>query len=135
MALLVVPSHVNETTDPVDNLGGVLSIVLVASVVLAINFAPVPRAGTVAAGLLLLAILAGAAFVVRHRKASSPLFDLHIAARRTFWVAACAGIVVFGTLMAAIFVGQQFMQNVLGCSALGSGAAMIPAALALLVAA
>ncbi len=135
LAILVVPSHINETTDPVDNLGGVLSIVLVASLVLAINFAPVPGAGAVAVGLLLLAILAGAAFVVRQLKTSSPLFDLQIAARRTFWVAACAGIVVFGTLMAAIFVGQQFMQNVLGYSALASGAAMIPAALAMLVAA
>lgn len=42
---------------------------------------------------------------------------------------------VFGTLMAAIFVGQQFMQNVLGYSPLASSAAMIPAALAMLVAA
>ena len=38
-----VPSHVNETTDPVDNLGGMLSVVLVAALVLAINFAPVPN--------------------------------------------------------------------------------------------
>ena len=45
-----VPSHVNETTDPVDNLGGVLSVVLVAALVLAINFAPVPDKGTVVAG-------------------------------------------------------------------------------------
>ena len=34
-----VPSHVNETTDPVDNLGGTLSVVFVAALVLAINFA------------------------------------------------------------------------------------------------
>jgi hypothetical protein len=31
MALLFVPSHVNEATDPVDNLGGILSVVLVAA--------------------------------------------------------------------------------------------------------
>ena len=41
MAGLFVPAHVNETTDPVDNLGGVISIVFVASLVLAINFGPV----------------------------------------------------------------------------------------------
>src|SRR5262245_41260566 len=34
MAVAFVPSHVNETTDPVDNLGGVLSIVLIAGLVL-----------------------------------------------------------------------------------------------------
>src|SRR3954466_4499040 len=31
MAFVLVPSHVNEATEPVDNLGGVLSVVLVAS--------------------------------------------------------------------------------------------------------
>src|SRR5512132_2625834 len=34
MAVYLVPSHVNETTDPVDNLGGILSVVLVAALVL-----------------------------------------------------------------------------------------------------
>src|SRR5262245_58502670 len=33
-AVALVPSHVNEATDPVDNLGGVLSIVLIAGLVL-----------------------------------------------------------------------------------------------------
>ena len=48
---MFVPSHVNEATDPVDNLGGILSVVLVAALVLAINFAPVPNEGTLALGL------------------------------------------------------------------------------------
>src|SRR5262245_4059575 len=33
-ALLYVPSHVNETTEPVDHAGGVLSVVLVGSLIL-----------------------------------------------------------------------------------------------------
>jgi len=133
MALLLVPSHVNETTDAVDNLGGILSVVLVAALVLAINFAPVPGAGGLAVGLAIITVAAGVGFVIRQRRARSPLFDLHVAGRRIFWVAACAGIIVFGTLMAAIFVGQQFLQNVLGYSALEAGAAMIPAALAMVI--
>ena len=40
-----VPAHVNETTEPVDNLGGILSVVLVGALILAINFAPVPDKG------------------------------------------------------------------------------------------
>src|SRR6476619_7214183 len=39
LALLFVPAHVNETDEPVDNLGGVLSVVLVAALILSINFA------------------------------------------------------------------------------------------------
>ena len=56
------------------------------------------------------------------------MYDLHIAGRRIFWVAACAGIIVFGTLMAAMFVGQQFLQNVLGYDTLDAGMAILPAA-------
>ena len=76
MAVRFVPSHVNESTDPVDNLGGVLSVVLIASLVLAINFAPVPDEGTVVAGLAVIALAAGAGFVIRQRRAANPLYDL-----------------------------------------------------------
>jgi hypothetical protein len=128
MAISFVPGHVNETSDPVDNLGGVLSVLLVAALVLAINFAPVPGEGAVVAGLAVVALAAGAAFVIRQRRARVPLYDLEVAGRRIFWVAACAGLVVFGTLMGAMFVGQQFLQNVLGYSTLDAGAAILPAA-------
>jgi MFS transporter, DHA2 family, multidrug resistance protein len=128
MSIASVPGHINETTDPVDNLGGVLSVLLVAALILAINFAAVPGAGALALGLAAIAIAATVAFVMRQRAARNPLYDLHIAARRTFWVAACGGIIVFGSLMGALFVGQQFLQNVLGYSALQSGAAILPAA-------
>ncbi|HKG38483.1 MAG TPA: MFS transporter [Conexibacter sp.] len=128
LAVKLIPAHVNETTDPVDNLGGILSVLLVAALVLGINFAPVPNRGTLAIGLGLIALAAGVAFVLRQRRAASPLYDLDIARRRIFWVAACAGVIVFGSLMAAMFIGQQFLQNVLGYSTLEAGASILPAA-------
>jgi MFS family permease len=127
LAFVLVPAHVNETTSPVDNLGGILSVVLVGSLIMAINFAPVPDKGTLAVGLGVLAVAALVAFVVRQRRAREPLYDLHVAGRRTFWVAACAGIIVFGSLMGSAFVSQQYLQNVLGYSTLGAGAAFLPA--------
>jgi MFS transporter, DHA2 family, multidrug resistance protein len=126
MAAKLVPAHVNETTDPVDNLGGVLSLLFVAALILAINFAAVPNRGTLTLGLAAIAVVGLVAFYVRQRVAANPLYDLHVAARRTFWVAACAGIIVFGSLMGAAFVSQQFLQNVLGYSTLGAGAAFLP---------
>jgi MFS transporter, DHA2 family, multidrug resistance protein len=129
MALRYVPAHVNEATDPVDNLGGILSVLLVAALVLSINFAPVPSEAAVAVGLAAIALAAGVAFVIRQRRAKAPLYDLDVAGRRIFWVAACAGIIVFGTLMGAMFIGQQFLQNVLGYSTLDAGLAILPAAL------
>ena len=133
MALRFVPAHVNETDEPVDNLGGVLSAVLVGSAILAINFLPVPGERVLAVGLIAIAIVSGTAFVYRQKRASSPLYDLQIAGRRVFWVAACAGIIVFGSLMGAMFIGQQFLQNVLSYSTLDAGAAIIPAAIAMVI--
>jgi MFS transporter, DHA2 family, multidrug resistance protein len=128
MAFSYVPAHVNETTDPVDNLGGILSVLLVAALILAINVAPVPGQGALTLGLAAIAVAAGIAFVIRQRRARNPLYDLHVAARRTFWVAAGGGIIVFGSLMGSLFIGQQYLQNVLGYSAFESGAAILPAA-------
>ena len=127
LAIRLVPSHVNETSDPVDNLGGILAAVMVGALIVAINFAPVPNKGALAVGLGIIALAAAAAFLIRQRRAKNPLYDLHVAARRIFWVAACAGIIVFGSLMAAAFIGQQFLQNVLGYSTLQAGAAILPA--------
>ncbi len=133
MAVVFVPSHVNEATDPVDNLGGILSVVLVAALVLSINFAPVPDKGTLALGLAAIAAAALIAFLVRQRRAASPLYDLRVAGRRVFWVAATAGVIVFGTLMGAMFIGQQFQQNVLGYSTFEAGLSILPAAACMVV--
>ncbi len=135
MAIRFVPAHVNEATDPVDNLGGILSVVMVAGLVLAINFAPVPDLDTAAIGLGVIAAAALIGFVIRQRRARFPLYDLDVASRRIFWVAALAGIIVFGSLMGAMFIGQQFLQNVLGYSPLEAGAAILPAVVFMVIAA
>ena len=127
LAIKLVPAHVNESTEPVDNLGGVLSALLVGGLVVAINFLPVPGETTLALSLLAVALVCGVLFFLRQRRAENPLYDLRIAARPTFWVAGCAGIIVFGSLMAAMFVNQQFLQNVLGYSTIEAGAAILPA--------
>ena len=122
LAVWLVPAHVNETTERVDHRGGVLSVVFVGALILGINLITAPNTTVVALTLLVVAVV-GAVFVLRQRRAPNPLFDLHVAARRVFWVAACAGIIVFGSLMGAVFIGQQFVQNVLGWSSLEAGLA------------
>jgi EmrB/QacA subfamily drug resistance transporter len=133
MALKFVPSHVNESTESVDHVGGVLSIFLVGALILGINFAAVPNETTLIFGLFLVAAAALVAFFIRQRRAENPLYDLRVAARPTFWVAACAGLIVFGSLMGAMFIGQQFLQNVLGYSTVDAGLAILPAALCMVV--
>jgi MFS transporter, DHA2 family, multidrug resistance protein len=126
MALKFIPSHINETKDPVDNKGGVLSLIMLGTLILAINFAPVPNMGLLILGLTSIAVLAGILFIIRQRRVKIPLYDLNIASRRIFWVAASAGIIVFGSLMGAMYIGQQFLQNVLNYSTFNSGLAILP---------
>src|SRR4051812_24448653 len=128
LAVRLVSRHVNETTEPGDNLRGMLSIVLVAALVLGINFAPVPGETALVLGLFAIAAAALVAFFLRQRRAPNPLYDLNSASRPTFWVAACAGLIVFGSLMGAMFIGQQFLQNVLDYSTVDAGLAILPAA-------
>jgi hypothetical protein len=50
--------------------------------ILGINFAAVPNEGTLVAGLAIVALASGIAFVIRQRRAANPLYDLHVAGRR-----------------------------------------------------
>jgi MFS family permease len=133
LALIFVPSHVNETTEPVDNLGGALSIVGIIALVLAINFAPSAGDQVIAVIAGVVAVVALVAFFSVQHRSKNPLFDLAVASRRVFWVAAVAGLIVFGTLMGSIYIGQQFLQNVLGYSTLKAGISVLPAAIAMVL--
>ncbi len=128
MAQKYVPAHVNEGDEPVDNLGGILSLVLVGALILSINFAPVPNKTTLTLVLAGVAVVALITFFWRQRRAPNPLYDLDVAKRPPFWVAACAGLIVFGSLMGAMFIGQQYLQNVLAYSTLDAGLSILPAA-------
>ena len=133
VALWLVPSGVEETTAPVDNLGGILSVVMVGAITLGINFAPEPGMANVTLALAAVGGVSVVLFLLRQRRAVEPLYDLQVAARPTFWVAAVAGIIVFGALMGAMFVGQQFLQDVLGYSTWEAGLSILPAAVALVL--
>ena len=129
MSLKFIPSHISETTTPVDNLGGLLSLLILGTLTLAINFAPVPGSGILIISFLVIAAFSGILFLRRQRRVENPIYDLKVARRSIFWVAASAGIIVFGALMGAMYIGQQFLQNVLGYSTFDAGLAILPAAL------
>ena len=130
-----VPAHVNESTEPVDHLGGALSVLAIAALVTGITLISSP--GKLATAL---AILGGAAvglllFAWRQAKAANPLYDLHVAARRLFWVPAVSGMVALGSLVGAMYVGQQFLQNVLHYSTVEAGFAAVPGVIGMVLAA
>ncbi len=127
MAQRYVPAHINESTERVDNLGGGLSALAIGTLVVGLNFITAPNLQSLAVGLFVIAGIGLILFVIRQRRAPNPLYDLKVAARPTFWVAAIAGIIVFGSLMGIAFVNQQYLQNVQGYSSLQAGAAILPA--------
>lgn len=133
LAIKLIPAHVNESTDPVDHPSGLISIFLVAALVMGLNLAPVPGRTALAIGLIAVGLALAGAFVLRQRRLRAPLYDVAVASRRIFWVAATAGIIVFGSLMAAMFIGQQFLQNVLDYSSLEAGAAILPAVVMMVI--
>lgn len=135
LVLAVVPSHVRESAEPVDHVGGILSVLGVAALVVGVGVVAAPEQRLAGAMSLALAVVLLACFVWRQRAAGSPLYDLAVARRRMFWVPAVAGMIVFGSLMGAMFVGQQFLQNILGYDTLEAGLAVVPAAAGLLIAA
>lgn len=132
LILTVIPSHVAESSEPVDHLGGALSVVGIGSLVLGIGLVFAPGYLTTGIVLFASAVAFIAAFLWRQAKARHPLYDLTVARRRLFWVPAFAGMIAFGALIGAMFVGQQFMQNVLAYTPLEAGVAVVPAAVGLI---
>jgi hypothetical protein len=106
---------------------------MVTALVLAITFAPMPGVGAIAISLAVTAVVLIAWFMLRQRTLDNPLYDLSIAKRRIFWVAALAGIIVFGSLMGAFFIGQQYLQDVLGYGSLGAGLSILPTSIMLVL--
>jgi EmrB/QacA subfamily drug resistance transporter len=132
LGLFVLPWHAHEEGTSVDHLGGALSVVAVATLVLAVNIAP---QGLTAALGVLLAISAAAwvLFLWRQRRAPRPLVALPLLRPETFWVAFVAGMVTFGSLIGAMFIGQQFTQNVLGDDPLRAAVSALPMAVMMAV--
>ena len=73
MAVAFVPAHVNEATDPVDNLGGILSVVLVGALILGDQLRAGPEQGHAGRSASpSIAVAALVAFVIRQRRAREP---------------------------------------------------------------
>ncbi|MFD5428538.1 MFS transporter [Streptomyces sp. NPDC127084] len=128
-AMVFVPSSVNEASGTVDHAGGLLSILCAGSVILAINFASQTGMADVTYTLLSLAIATGSLFIISQRRASFPLLDPLIVKRRIFWTAACLGMIVYGARLGALFIGQQFLQNILEYTAFEAGIILTPMAI------
>jgi len=126
LALFVIPKNIGEDKNPVDHLGGALSVVAIGLLTLGLHFVSIPANEVVGAIMIGASVIGSALFFWRQKHAPNPLFDLEIASRRIFWVASLAGLIVFGTLVGTMFIGAQYVQNVLGYSTFEAGCAALP---------
>ena len=128
LAGLWLPRHAGESSEPVDHPGGVLSVVFIGPLVLAISLVPDYGFNGTVLGLFAVALVGLVLFVVRERRAESPLFDVKVLGARTFTIALVGGTITWGGLLGATFIGQQYTQNVLGYSPLSAALITLPAA-------
>jgi MFS transporter, DHA2 family, multidrug resistance protein len=128
LAGLWLPRHAGETSEPVDHLGGSLSVVSIGPLVLAISLVPDYGFNGTVLGLFVVSLVGLVLFVVRERRTPSPLFDLKVLRARTFTIALVGGTITWGGLLGATFIGQQYTQNVLGYSPLSAALITLPAA-------
>lgn len=126
VGLVVLPWHAQEETFRIDHRGGILSVLAVGGLVVAIETAD---RGVTLTWLVIVAVAVAAlgTFFWWQRRAPRPLVDLQLARHRTFWVAFVAGSITFGSLIGAMFIGQQFTQNVLGYSTFTAALVVVPA--------
>lgn len=140
LALLGGRLFVPESRDPsprgLDPVGALLSIVGLVTLVWAIIEAPGrgwSQGGTLAA-FALAAVLLGS-FVAWELHTDHPMLDVHFFANPRFTAASMAVTMVFFALFGSMFLQTQYLQFVLGYTALQAGLRVGPVAIVLMVAA
>jgi EmrB/QacA subfamily drug resistance transporter len=124
-----VPESKAVRARPVDPVGQVAVIVLLASLTYAIIEAP--RAGWVSAEtalLLLVALGALAVLVVYERRRVDPLLDVRFFRSVPFAGATVTAVCAFGAFSGFLFLNTLYLQDVRGYSALQAGLCTLPLA-------
>jgi len=126
----LLPSSRDADAPRLDLVGAALSIVGLVAVLWAIIEAPIKGWGdtTVLAALVLGVVVLGA-FIVWELVSSHPMLDVRFFRNRRFSAANVAITLVFFAMFGQMFLGTQYLQTVLGFSALESGLRMLPMAL------
>jgi len=134
--LLLVPESRNPAVPRVDALSAILGVGGLAALTYGIIQGPTdgwssaPVIGSLVAAVLLLVGLA-----LRERTQSDPMLDLELLRNPAYRWNTLAAVLITFVLMGALFVLPQYLQSVLGNSALGTGVRLMPLMGGLLVAA
>ena len=135
-AVVFVPESKDEHAARLDLLGALLSIVGLVTLLFGIIEGP-SRGWTdpLVIGSFVVAVVSLTSFVLWERHTDHPILDLGFFANPRFTAASIAVTFVFFAMFGSLFFVSQYLQFVLGYSALESGAALLPIAASLMIAA
>ncbi|NED96621.1 MFS transporter [Phytoactinopolyspora alkaliphila] len=135
MALLIVlarvllPEYRNPNAGRLDFASVGLSLVAILAVIYGIK--ELAKGGSLGVTVLTIAtgLAVGTVFVRRQRHLDDPVMDVSLLTRRSFSTALAAQLVSLLVIAGTQFLILQYMQSVLGISALRAGALIVPAML------
>lgn len=129
MTVAVVPHSHEHHEGRFDTVGSLLSACAVGGIVLGIHEGPeVGWTAPTTVGGLVIGILAVAAFIPWELRNPHPLLQLRVFRRRPLTAGSVSLLLVFAVIMSVFLVLVQFLQAVLGYSALRASAALLPMA-------
>ena len=132
LAVRLIPNSRDENPPRVDYVGGLLSVVTLAGVVFgAIEGPERGWVDPVTVGAFVVGVVGLAAWVWWGLKATDPILDPRLFARRGFTTGVLSIALQFFVFFGFIFLVIQYLQLVLGYSALQAGLALIPMAMVL----
>jgi EmrB/QacA subfamily drug resistance transporter len=129
MAATFLKMPQQEMKRPTLDIRGIVTMVVaVTSIVLVSSLGGTSyRWGSVTIlGLIALAVVAGAAFVLMERRAVEPIMPLHLFRDRNFDLATIGGLFIAVAMFGAIAYMPSYLQMVTGLSAMKSGFLLLP---------
>ncbi len=113
--------------------GSVLSAAAVGGLVLGVHEGPeVGWTAPLTVAALVIGLVAALGFVVWERRQAHPLLDVRVFADRTLAVGSVSLLVTFAIMFGLFLVLVQFLQAVLGYSAIGAATGLLPMAVVLM---
>ncbi len=138
LLLVLAPVFVPESKDPnpgaIDVVSIALSLLTMIPIVYAIKSIAHEGLSLPAGGLVVLALLAGSAFVRRQLIRQNPMLDVRLFRRPAFSGAVLANLLAVFALVGFLFFVAQHLQLVLGYSPMEAGLILLPGLIVTIVA-
>lgn len=130
LTLVFVPHSVEHSEASFDIAGSILSVIAIGGLILAFQEGP-ERGWTSAVALsaLIAGLLAATAFVLVELRRDHPLLDVRVFAARGLAAGSINLFVVFAVMFSLFLVLVQYLQAVLGYSALKAASGLLPMAI------